>query len=337
MSSQAPPRVDRLAARRPGRRRRLFDSAVAVLVISGGKLACRLPEGSLWRLGNVAGTLEYMVAPARRGHARRNLRRIVRWMAANEAGSEEYRRAASEPRALEALVRSAFRHHAHYYLELARAPRFDAGYVAERLIVETPDEVERWLTKRRALIVLGLHFGAIELPGFYAVGRLGPIVAPMETIRNARVQRYLFRTRATIGVRIVTLEEAGRELLAALRRNEPVGLIADRDITGAGLEVALFGAPTTIPAGPAFLASETGAPAYMSAVRRDGPGRYRGSLRPVPAPKGANRRERGRDMARQEARLFEQFITEAPEQWLALFHPIWPDLETPKPDKGATA
>ena len=32
-------------------------------------------------------------------------------------------------------------------------------------------------------------------------------------------------------------------------------------------------------------------------------------------------------MAREEARYFEQFIMEAPEQWLAIFHPIWPDLE----------
>jgi hypothetical protein len=32
-------------------------------------------------------------------------------------------------------------------------------------------------------------------------------------------------------------------------------------------------------------------------------------------------------MAHEEARLFEQFIIDAPEQWLALFHPIWPDLE----------
>jgi hypothetical protein len=32
-------------------------------------------------------------------------------------------------------------------------------------------------------------------------------------------------------------------------------------------------------------------------------------------------------MAREEARLFEEFIVDAPEQWLALFHPIWPDLE----------
>ncbi len=35
-----------------------------------------------------------------------------------------------------------------------------------------------------------------------------------------------------------------------------------------------------------------------------------------------------------EARAFEHFVAKAPEQWLAVFHPIWPDLErasVPKP------
>jgi hypothetical protein len=32
-------------------------------------------------------------------------------------------------------------------------------------------------------------------------------------------------------------------------------------------------------------------------------------------------------MARDEALLFERIVTDAPEQWLAIFHPIWPDLE----------
>jgi len=338
VSRQASSHVDRRPARRAGLGRRLSDWLVATFVIAGGKLICHLPEGPLWRLGNLAGMVEYRASPSRRDHTRRNLRHIVEWMAANGKGAEEYRRAATDPKALESLVRSAFRHHAHYYLELAWAPRFDARFVTERLFVETPREVEAWLTERRALILIGMHFGAIELPGFYVVHRLGLIVAPMETIDNARVQRYLFSTRATIGVRIVTLEEAGRELLAAVRRNEPVGLVADRDLSGAGLEVELFGARTKIPAGPAFLATETGAPVYMSAVRRTGPGRYRGSLRQVPVPKGANRRERIRAMAREEARLFEQFIMEAPEQWLSLFHPIWPDLEqAPMRESGETA
>ena len=182
----------------------------------------------------------------------------------------------------------------------------------------------------RAMILIGVHFGAIEIPGIFAFHHMGRVTSPMETVANARIQRYIFSTRDTIGIRIVTLEAAGVELLAALRRNEAVGLVAARDLTGRGIEVELFGARTKIPGGPVLLAAETGAPTYMSAVRRVGPGRYRGRVLELPPPAGANRRERSRAMAREEARLFEQFIIDAPEQWLALFHPIWPDLEQPE-------
>jgi KDO2-lipid IV(A) lauroyltransferase len=256
-------------------------------------------------------------------------------MAANGQGAESYQAAATDPKALEALVKSAFRNHARYNVELARAPRFTAAWVNERLEVENPEEVDAWLTPGRALILIGLHFGAIEVPGIFAVHHMGRVTSPMETVGNARIQRYIFSTRDTIGIKIVTLEAAGVELLAALRRNEAVGLVADRDLTGRGLEVEMFGAVTKIPGGPVLLAAETGAPTYMSGVRRVGPGRYRGRVRQLPPPEGANRRERSRAMAREEARLFEQFIIDAPEQWLALFHPIWPDLEVHENGDGA--
>ena len=311
---------------RRGLRRRVADRAVAAVVIGGMELIRRMPDAPLWWLGNAAGNIEYRATRSRRDEARRNLRRVAQWMAAQGVGDERYHRAATDPRALEAIVRSAFRHHAHYYIELARAPRFDVHYLEKRLVIETPDEVDAALAERRALILVGLHFGTIELPGFLALQRLGQVVAPMESLRNERVQAYMKRTRGVIGVRILTIEEAGPELLAVLRRNEPIGIIADRDLTGSGLPVELFGAKTKIPAGPALLATETGAPAYVSGVRRVGPGRYRGVLWPVPTPGGLSRRERSRSMAREEALLFERVIADAPEQWLAVFHPIWPDL-----------
>jgi lauroyl/myristoyl acyltransferase len=327
MTPTASPAPGRPPVPRRGLRRRLADNLTALLVIGALKLILHMPERPIWALADVGGAISYRLSPARRDRARRNLRRVLEWMAANRQGAESYRAAATDPRALEALVRSAFKHHASYIVEMARAPRFTSSWVEERIEVENPVEVDAWLTKGRALILIGLHLGAIEVPGIFAIHHVGRMVSPMETVANARVQRYIFSTRDTIGIRIVNLEEAGGELLAALRRNEAVGLVADRNLTGGGIEVELFGALTKIPAGPVLLAAETGAPTYMSAVRRVGPGRYRGRVRQLPAPEGANRRERSRAMAREEARLFEQFIIDAPEQWLALFHPIWPDLE----------
>jgi KDO2-lipid IV(A) lauroyltransferase len=328
MTEPAPHAAAKPPEPRRGLRRRLADDATALLVIGGLKVVLHTPDRPVWALADLAGWVSYHLSGARRNRARRNLRRIVEWMAANGRGDASYRAAASDPKALERLVREAFRHHAHYNVELARAPRFNEKWVRERLDVENPAEVDAWLVKGQALILIGLHFGAIEVPGIYAKYRLGRIVSPMETISNARVQRYVFSTRDTIGIRIVTLADAG-QLLAALRNNEAVGLVADRNLSPGGIEVEMFGAATKIPAGPVLLAAETGAPAYVSAVRRIGHGRYRGRVRRLPTPEGANRRERSRAMARDEAALFEEFIIDAPEQWLAVFHPIWPDLEQP--------
>jgi KDO2-lipid IV(A) lauroyltransferase len=305
----------------------VVDRVVATFVVGGMELIRRMPDAPLWWIGNAAGEIEYRVTSRRRDHARRNLRRVVQWMAAHDVGDERFRRAAADDRALESIVHSAFRHHAHYYIELARAPRFDFEYLKERLVIDTPAAVDAALSKREALILVGLHFGTIELPGFLALHRIGQVVAPMESLRNERIQAYMRRTRGVIGVRILNIEEAGHELLAVLRRNEPIGIIADRDLTGGGLEVELFGARTKIPAGPALLSAETGAPVYVSGVRRAGPGRYRGTLWPLPPIEGKSRRERSRAMAQAEAVLFERILIDAPDQWLAVFHPIWPDLE----------
>jgi len=296
-------------------------------VIGAMELVRRMPDRPLWWIGTVAGNVEYLVAGKRRDQARANLRRVAEWMAAQGVGEERFRRAASDPRALEEIVHSAFRHHAHYYIELARAPRFDWPYLEKRLLVDDPEEVDKALYAPRALILVGLHFGTIELPGFLALHRIGRVVAPMETLRNERIQAYMRRTRGVIGVRILTIEEAGPELLAVLRRNEPIGIIADRDLTGGGLPVQLFGHATKIPAGPPLLSMETGCPVYVAGVHRLGPGRYRGTLFPLPAPEGTSRKERSRSMAQQEAVLFERVLVAAPDQWLAVFHPIWPDLK----------
>src|SRR5690606_30769622 len=131
------------------------------------------------------------------------------------------------------------------------------------------------------------------LPAFYLAHRTGrPATAPMETLGDPEIQRWIVRSRGSVGVNIVGLAEARRELLAALRRGESVGLVGDRDITGGGMEVDFFGRPAPLPVGPPYLAIESGAPLYVVAVRREGFGRYRGRLRRVEVADEGGRRER---------------------------------------------
>ena len=296
-------------------------------LIAASWLACHLPEGPLTGGANLAGDVWYRLAPERAERARRNLRRVCRALDAAGLGSAAARSAANDSRALERLVRAAFRHGARYYLEVARTPALRPGDLDRRLAIESPETVADAFGSDRAVIFVGLHFGALELPALYLAARVGGAVAPMETIGDAELQDYFVRTRGAAGVRIVGLPEARRELLAALREGTSVGLVGDRDLTGGGLPVTLFGAPANLPLGPAMLAVESGAPLYVTGVRRIGLGRYVGSLEAVAVPGEGSRRDRVTAAMAGLAAAFERVVAVAPEQWWAVFFPIWPDLE----------
>lgn len=305
----------------------LRQRAGAGLLAAVSWLACRLPEGPQVRLAELVGELWYRLDARRAAQARRNLRRVAGWLAVRGLGSPRARAAADDPAALERLVRSAFRHYARYYLDLARAPSFTPPYLAERVRIEQEDNL-REAFGGGPVIFIGLHFGAIELQAYVAaVHARRPLVSPMETIDDPALQRYFVRTRGSIGIRIVGLREARRELAAALRRGDPVGLVADRDLTGGGMPATLFGAATSLPLGPALLAVETGAPTWFTSVRRAAHGRYVGRIERLAVPAEGSRRERVSAFLEAEARAFEREIALAPDQWWAVFFPIWPDIE----------
>jgi KDO2-lipid IV(A) lauroyltransferase len=237
------------------------------------------------------------------------------------------RAAATDPRALERLVRRAFRHLARYYLEVARTPAIRPVDLDALLVLETPETIDAAFTPGRPVIFLGLHFGSIELPALFLASRVGGAVAPMETLDDQALQAWFVRTRGASGLRIVGLREARRALLAALRDGTSVGLVGDRDLTGGGVATPLFGAPAMLPLGPAMLAVEADAPIYAVGVRRAGVGRYRGRVLEVTIPAGGTRRDRVTAAMPAIADAFERIVEDAPDQWWAVFFPIWPDLE----------
>jgi KDO2-lipid IV(A) lauroyltransferase len=299
-------------------------------------LACRLPEAPLVAIAEWLGSLTYRLAPERAAQARRNLRRVVRYLVDRHLADARTRAAANDPRALEGLVRSAFRHHARYYLEILRAPGLDVSLFDERITVENPAEVDAAFARGVASIFISAHLGPIELPGLYLAHRSGQrVIAPMETVGDPELQRWFVRTRSAFGVRIIGLREARRTLSAALGRGEHVGLVADRDISGGGVEVPFFGSPAPIPVGPAYLAIESGAPILLAGVWRTGRLTYRGRLDEVPVAAEGTRRERVTATVAAEAEAFERLIARAPDQWGAIFAPIWPDLEAE--EAGAAA
>jgi len=298
-------------------------------------LANRLPASVVGGAADVVGELWYWATPARAAQARANLGRVVGHLAATGAGSTRARAAADDPAALERLVRAAYRHAARTYAELMRANAV-IHEAPGRTRVENPDAVDAACAIHPAIFA-SLHFGSLQATEAILLTRTNtPITTPMETLDDPALQAFMVRVRSVSGIRLVGLEVARRELRAALNRGELVGVIGDRDIMGGGISVPFFGAPAPLPVGAALLAIESGAPIHVAAVRRLRGERFAGRLETILPPSGAHaagpgaRRARVEALLAEEAAAFERLVADAPDQWWAIFFPIWPDL-APEP------
>ena len=221
MSSRTP---DTPAARVAHARRSLTDRLVLAGFDALTRVLPRLPDRQLHRAAQVAGAGLYLAWPTRRALVRSNLERVSRSLTARGMASPRIAHAARDPRALDALVRSAFGHYLRSYLEVALAPGITRRYLDERISVETPATARQAFAEDgdangQGRIFVALHLGSIELPGFYAVVHGGrPLTAPMETLRDPAIQDYLERSRSASGVRIVPVRGSVRGLAEALAR-----------------------------------------------------------------------------------------------------------------------
>ncbi len=316
----------------PGPPLSLFQRAVFKALMLALWLGRRLPDRPLYRSAFAIGAGIYLLLPERRRLVKSNLRRVVTWLVEHDLATPRVRRAASDERSLDRLVRDCFGHWVVTYAEAALGPRYSGAELHRRFVAMYPEVSAEALSVpepgKPGPIHMAMHFGSVDLSALYGA-RVGPLplTGPMEFVEAPLARAYFDRVRNELDVTIVPLGDAATALTDALERGEAVGIVADRNIVGRGTSVDLFGRPVRLPIGPAMLSVQTGAPLYLEAIERSHTGHWLGhtiALRPEP---GAKRREATRQIIEQEARAMERVIARAPEQWTTLFFPIWEDEE----------
>lgn len=216
---------------------------------AGWRLVRALPEGWARRLFDVAAD-----RAARGGgpdQLRRNLARVLSTTPAQVPDD---------------LVRASLRSYARYWCEAFRLPTMDPVRLVEEIessatgLGNIHDAVERG---RGAVLALH-HSGNWDMAGVWIARRVGPPVVVAERLRPESLYRRFVRFREGLGFEIIPLTGSAQppfeQLTTHLRRGRIVGLLAERDVTGTGVPVTFFGEPTRMPAGPARLALDTGAP-----------------------------------------------------------------------------
>jgi len=117
---------------------------------------------------------------------------------------------------------------------------------------------------------------------------------------------------------------AGTQIATALKNNEIVCLLCDRDIAGGGIEVSFLDEHTTLPGGPALMALRTGAALLPTAVYFGPNGNHLGLVRPpIDVARTGTIKEDVTRVTNLVAQELEFLIRKDPEQW-HLFQPNWP-------------
>lgn len=227
---------------------------------------------------------------------------------------------------LDAAVHGMYRSYGRYWADtLWFRPRRRAFLVSlvERVHFEP---VYRSMANGTGRIFALPHVGNWEVAGLIADEIGTPVVAVAEHLPNQRITDWFIDVRNRFGIEIILTSDPRRtrKLMAILKRGGAVALVADRDVTGRGIEVEFFGERTTMPAGAVALADATGADLIpVGAYYKHGRG-YRIVVHDtVRLPDVPARDERIRIGVQEFARVLEDIIREEPSQW-HLFQPNWP-------------
>jgi KDO2-lipid IV(A) lauroyltransferase len=233
------------------------------------------------------------------------------------------------------LALRAYGEYARYMVELMRLPSGPRPDLAASIEGEGVDSlVKGWTGAGRPMIVCAGHVGNNEAVAA-AMASLGlPSNVVADDSAFPEIFEILRAQRESWGVHVIPWRNL-RELFTVLRRNELVALLVDWGYRADGIPVKLFGAWTTLPAGPATLAAKTGAIIAPMSVHRVPGGRFRVHVAEqfvVPSSHPA-------DLQRATQRIadaLEATIRSAPEQWYS-FKPVWPMDPAEGPDLEARA
>ena len=175
-------------------------------------------------------------------------------------------------------------------------------------------------------VVLALpHLGNWDFAGAWLSAQDVRVTVVAEPLEPPELFDWFVQTRGELGMRVIPLSPtAGSEVLQALRANDAVCLLCDRDLTGDGVAVDFFGERTTLPGGPALMALRSGAPLVPVGCYFLPNGRHRLHIGPpIPTERMAGIRDDVTRVTQELAHRFEDLIRDAPEHW-HLMQPNWP-------------
>jgi lauroyl/myristoyl acyltransferase len=222
-------------------------------------------------------------------------------------------------------TREAFDLYARYWYDSFRVRVAPRDEVNARTRMVDVHHIDEGLERGSGVVCVLPHMGNWDVAGHWLAVNGYRIASVAEELRPPRLSELFLRHREELGMRIVPLARnghVGAQLKQLLADNWVVALVADRDLTGRGVEVEMFGAPWRVPAGPAVLSLATGAPLLVCPVYTLDDGWEIRIGSPIEIERTGEMRQDVRALSQAMAHEFERAIAAKPADW-HMFQPGW--------------
>ncbi len=306
-----PSRERRLEAphRRGGSRPRVVERLAVVGYRATAWLLATLPVGPTESVIGRLAQLSYLAWPTKRAWSNRNFGHVLGLP--------------PDDPAVRRLALRAYREYGRYLVELMRLPSMSASEIDRLVPVLDLERVrEVWDASNGGGLILAVaHMGSNEAVAASIAEHGMPISVVADDSSFPELFDHLRVQREAWGVTLIPWRNL-RAIFGVLRRKEMLGLLVDWGYRSDGIPVRLFGAWTTLPAGPAMLAAKTGSRILPITIRRQADGTYHVSW-PEPIDVASAEPAELLRATQAVADALAATIAAAPQQWYS-FKPIWP-------------
>jgi KDO2-lipid IV(A) lauroyltransferase len=229
-----------------------------------------------------------------------------------------------DPGEVKKVVRRIFINYAKYLVDYTRMDllRRDNFYHLTESF-EGKEYIDRAFSGGKGGLILTAHLGNWEIGGVFLTLMGYPLNVITARDGETRLHDYRVRLRQVQGIKVITLNDTLSSSLAvlnALKANELVALLGDRDLFGKGIPVQFFGQTVLFPVGSALLAHLSEATLIPTFVLMGPKDKYLCRAEPpIELQRTGNREEDLAVNTQKIATLMEKFIRSYPEQWYTFY------------------
>ena len=276
------------------------------------RLARLAPERTVRRVVDRLSERSWRRSTRRRNVIRENLRPVV------GDGPE-----------LDEAVRQAFIWYGRYWVETFRMEDLSSRELTRRYLGEGLEILARVGAGPTGGVLATPHQGNWDAGGRWVAERW-PLTVVVEVLRPRMLFDRFVDHRRDLGMTIIPLVRGGdatTRCLEKLNEGGYVALVSDRDLSGSGVEVRMFGRTTKLPAGPAVLALRAAVPLMPAVIyqRADGTW-FNWVMEPINDGVVGETPENVALLTQRLAEAYERMIAREPSQWHA-FQRMWLDAE----------